>query len=96
MVEGGSFLMLSDDGKPDEKPVHRVELSSFYIGMYPVTQKQWRKLMGLDPDFAHGAGDNHPVYGVSWYATLKYCNLLSLAEGLRPVYSILGLINPAE
>ena len=95
-VEGGSFLMGAEDEKSrdDEQPVHKVELSSFYIGKYPVTQKQWRELRGSNLAFEDGNGDNHPVYDVSWYDAIKYCNLLSLAEGLTPVYSILGLINP--
>ena len=39
-VEGGSFQMGSDDGNDDEKPIHEVALSDFYIGKYPVTQAE--------------------------------------------------------
>jgi|BioPla2DNA2_1021312.scaffolds.fasta_scaffold06973_5 sulfatase modifying factor 1 len=85
LVEGGSFL----------RGDHKVELSSFYIGRFPVTQKQWRELVGSSPFFAYGRGDNFPVYEVSWYDAIKFCNLLSLAEGLTPVYSILDLKKPA-
>lgn len=35
-----------------------------------------------------GLGDNYPAYGVSWYDTLVYSNLRSIAEGYTPVYSI--------
>lgn len=98
LVEGGSFLMGSDDNDSliDERPVHRVELSSFHIGKYPVTQKQWLAVMGSIPASGLGVGDNYPIYGVSWYHAIKYCNLLSIAEGLTPVYSILDLTNPAQ
>ena len=34
----------------DEKPVHQVTLTrDYYIGVYPVTQKQWMDLMGDNP-----------------------------------------------
>lgn len=33
---------------------------------------------------------------VSWYASLKYCNLRSLAEGLTPCYTIKGTTDPAN
>lgn len=36
-VESGSFMMGSNDGDEDEKPVHKVTVSSFYIGKYEVT-----------------------------------------------------------
>ena len=38
-VEGGTFQMGSNSGDSDEKPVHSVTVSSFYIGKYEVTQK---------------------------------------------------------
>ena len=37
-VEGGSFIMGSEDFNDDEKPVHEVILSSFSIGRFEVTQ----------------------------------------------------------
>ena len=48
-VEGGSFQMGSNDGDNDEKPVHQVTVSSFYIGKYEVTQKEWQEVMGSNP-----------------------------------------------
>lgn len=38
LVEGGTFMMGSDDGYPEEMPLHKVTLSSFLIGKYEVTQ----------------------------------------------------------
>lgn len=42
-VEGGTFMMGSDDPEadPGEKPVHSVTLSDFYIGKYEVTNAQF-------------------------------------------------------
>lgn len=37
-----------------------------------------------------GIHDNHPVVGVSFYDVLYFCNLLSVRNGLTPVYSVDG------
>ena len=44
LVEGGTFQMgdLFGEGTPYEGPVHRVELSDFYMGIYEVTVKNFR------------------------------------------------------
>ena len=69
-VEGGNFDMgepALDKGEADEKPVHSVTLSNFYIGKTEVTQKQWYDIMGSLPRrLIFGRGDNYPVYNVSW------------------------------
>ena len=45
-VEGGTFQMGSNNGHYDEKPVHKVTLSSFFIGKYEVTEAQYSSIMG--------------------------------------------------
>ena len=44
-VEGGSFMMGSNEGQEDEKPVHEVNLKGFYMGKYEVTRGQFRKFV---------------------------------------------------
>jgi formylglycine-generating enzyme required for sulfatase activity len=39
LVPEGEFMMGSIEGKSAEKPVHRVELSAFYMDKYEVTNK---------------------------------------------------------
>lgn len=39
-VKGGSFLMGSEIAK-DEKPIHKVTVSDFFIGKYPVTNEEF-------------------------------------------------------
>lgn len=65
-IEGGNFRIGSDDSGAyvDEKPVHDVTLSSYYIGETPVTQELWRAVMGNNP--SHFKGDKLPVEYVSW------------------------------
>ncbi len=84
-VEGGTFQMGSKDGYNDEKPVHGVTVSSFYIGKYEVTQKQWMDVMGSNPSYFKG--DNLPVEQVSWYDVIEFCTKLSEKEGLTPCYT---------
>lgn len=63
-VEGGKFKMGSDNGDPDEKPVHDVTLSDYFIGETVVTQALWKAVMGYNPSYFEG--DNLPVENVSW------------------------------
>jgi serine/threonine-protein kinase len=65
-VPAGSFIMGSENGDSDEKPMHRVTISSgFYMGRYEVTQAQWQAVMGTNPSDFKGC-DNCPVEQVSW------------------------------
>ncbi len=68
-VRGGTFRMgaTSEQGKDassNEKPVHSVTLSSYYIGKTEVTQALWKAVMGSNP--SNFRGDNLPVECVSW------------------------------
>ena len=95
-VPGGSFQMgdTVGNGFSDELPVHTVTLTGFYMGKYEVTQAQYEAVMGTnpcnDPDMNYGVGDNYPVYNVSWYDAIEFCNELSAMERLQPVYTISG------
>lgn len=44
----------------DEKPIHKVKICKpFYLGKYPVIQKQWISLMRYNPSYFKVA--NRPV-----------------------------------
>lgn len=100
LVEGGTFSMGNDSGDPDEKPVHNVTLSNFYISRYEVTQEEWIAVMGSNPSsFTTNPANkekqaNRPVEQVSWYDAVLYCNTRSSKEGLTPCYSLNGTTNP--
>lgn len=85
LVEGGTFMMGSNDGYDDEKPIHEVSLSSFMISKYEVTQKEWLEVMGSNPSSFKGS--HRPVENVSWHDAIDYCNMRSVKEGLTPCYS---------
>ena len=78
-VQGGTFQMGSNDGNPDEKPVHSVTLDGFYIGKYEVTQAQWRAVMGSNP--SGFKGDNLPVENVSWDDVQEFIERLNAKTG---------------
>ena len=82
-VEGGTFTMgaTSEQKKPDddEKPTHRVSLSSFYIGKYEVTQALWKAVMGSNP--SNRKGDNLPVENVSWNDCQTFLRKLNAMTG---------------
>src|SRR5690554_1172915 len=42
LVPEGEFIMGSDDGLPDERPVHTVYLDAFYIDKYETTNAEYR------------------------------------------------------
>jgi len=88
-VQGGTFLMGDhyNEGYSDELPTHNVTVSSFSISQYEVTQGEYQTIMGNNPAYDYGVGNNYPVYYVSWYDAVAYCNARSAAEGLIPCYS---------
>lgn len=71
----------------DELPVHEVSLRQFYVGKYEITQSQWAAIMPNDSlIFNVGMGATYPVYHVSWYDAVTFCNRLSVREGFTPCY----------
>ena len=86
-VKGGTFQMGSASGEDDEKPVHSVTVSDFYIGKYEVTQDLYESVMGNNPSYFKESGKDAPVEKVSWYDAVEYCNKRSDKEGLKRCYS---------
>jgi formylglycine-generating enzyme required for sulfatase activity len=102
-IQGGTFMMGSpadEPGRMDNETQHRVTLSSFYIGKYEVTQKEWYEIMGttvqqqrdkVNPEWSmRGEGDNYPMYYISWLEAVEYCNRRSQKEGLTLAYTVNG------
>ena len=83
-VEGGTFRMgatseQEDDADSDEKPVHSVTLSSYYIGKTEVTQALWQAVMGSNPSNFKGA--DLPVECVSWDDCQEFIQKLNRLTG---------------
>lgn len=79
----GSFEMGSPSGElgrdGDEKQHHVTISKSFYIAKYPVTQAQYKAVMGNNP--SHFKGDNNPVESVSWFKAKEFCDKLNEVTG---------------
>ena len=83
-VEGGTFRMgatseQEDEAESDEKPVHSVTLSSYYIGKTEVTQALWQAVMGSNPSCFEGS--DLPVEDVSWNDCQEFIQKLNRLTG---------------
>lgn len=86
LVEGGTFKMgnSSSTSEADAKDLHDVKISSFYIGKYEVTQKEFVELM--NKNLSKFKGDSLPIEMVNWLEAIKYCNARSNKEKLPIAY----------
>jgi formylglycine-generating enzyme required for sulfatase activity len=76
-IEGGTFQMGSNE---DEKPVHSVMVSSFYMSKYEITQRQWERVMGSNPSYFKDCTDC-PVEQVSWEDVQEFLKKLNDRTG---------------
>jgi formylglycine-generating enzyme required for sulfatase activity len=96
-IPGGTFLMGTEDEEIErlvkkfgwegfrwERPQHRVTVSSFYMGRYPITQSQWKAIaatakidIDLETNPSNFKGDELPVETVNWYQATEFCKRLS-------------------
>lgn len=88
LINGGQFLMGSETGEEDERPAFKVTVKPFYMSRFEVTQKQWRSIMRRNR--SKFRGDNLPVDNISWSDAVRFCNELSIKEGLKPCYILAG------
>ena len=82
-IKGGTFDMgdTFGDGEDSEQPVHRVTVKDFYLCKYPVTQAQWKQIMGENPSTFKG--DDLPVETVSWDDAQKFIKKLNEKTGKK-------------
>ena len=87
-IPGGTFMMGSpknEQGRDDsESPQHQVNVPSFFMGKYAVTQKQWQAVaalekvkIDLESNPSRFKGDNLPIECVSWDDAQEFCARLS-------------------
>jgi formylglycine-generating enzyme required for sulfatase activity len=94
-IPSGRFWMGSPQTEKDrtkyEDPQHWVTIPEFFMGMYPVTQAQWKAVAALpkvkqdlksDPaNFKRG--EDRPVEKVSWNDAVEFCRRLSQKTGRK-------------
>ena len=89
-VPGGRFLMGSEEGRPDERPVHEVEVRPLRVGRTPVTNMEYAWFLASGrvpaPPWWKDAGfwdPEQPVVGVTWFEAAAYCHWLGETLGGR-------------
>ncbi len=78
-VNGGSFDMGSNVEGSDRKPLHTVTLKEYNIGMYEVTQLQWKTIMNSNPSIYQC--DQCPVTNVDYEQVQVFINKLNSTTG---------------
>ncbi|MDO4512197.1 MAG: SUMF1/EgtB/PvdO family nonheme iron enzyme [Bacteroidales bacterium] len=85
-VDGGIFKMggtpdQGSDAHKDEKPVHEVTLTNYYIGRYEVTQAEWEAVMGEN----HSLEKNpkKAIGSLNYKKCLLFVRKLNLLTGLH-------------
>ncbi len=99
LIPAGTFQMGDSfgEGEDNERPVHTVTLSAFYMDKYEVTKALWdevyqwavsrpAELRYSFKSAGSGKAAGHPVHTVTWYDMVKWCNARSEREGRVPAY----------
>lgn len=91
LIPSGSFVMGSsrEQGSDSyEKPQHKVDITPFGMGRYPITQAQWKIVASMpqienslksNPSFFKG--NKRPVVNISWQDAVEFCQRLSQHTG---------------
>jgi formylglycine-generating enzyme required for sulfatase activity len=103
LIPAGSFLMGSprtEVGHGEDEQQHEVEITQpFYLGVYEVTQDEYKRVVGSNPSkSAQQAGDTgrFPVEWVSWEEAVEFCRKLSDLPGEKEAGRIYRLPTEAE
>ncbi len=87
LIKGGWTKMGSEDGQEDERPIHDVQIDSFYMDVTPVTNSQFQQFVNetkhiTDAEKASEEYDwqryassdraDHPVICISWNDAVAY------------------------
>ena len=86
-VDDGTFKMgataeQGSDYESDERPVHQVYLTDYYIGETEVTQELWKAVMGHNPSYFSGSAQL-PVECVSWNDCQEFITKLNQLTGQK-------------
>ena len=92
-VDGGQFVMGADqatdaqeteDSKGtvelNESPKHHVTVSDYFINKFPVTQAEWKAVMGHNPSECQDS-ENYPIAPVTWKECQTFLDRLSYLVG---------------
>jgi formylglycine-generating enzyme required for sulfatase activity len=77
LIPGGEFLMGQENGRDEERPVHRVTLAPFRLCRFQVTNADYEKFRKVAFDDA-----SKPVTSVNWFDAVEFCEWLSAQWGI--------------
>ena len=84
LIPAGTFMMGSPPNEPErdnDERQHKVTISTpFYLQTTEVTQGQWKRVMGDNPSYFRGCGEDCPVEMVSWSAAQQFIKRLNDKE----------------
>src|SRR5436305_4967614 len=72
LIPGGEFLMGQENGRDEERPVHRVTVAPFRLCRFQVTNADFAAFRPFDYACAM-----LPVTSVNWFDAVAYCEWLS-------------------
>ncbi len=80
-IKGAEFIMVSNDGEPDESPAHKIQLETFYVDKYEVTNARYRRFLSLTKQRRRSSytydpvlgKDRQPVIGIAWDDAHDFC-----------------------
>src|SRR5262249_2148473 len=90
-VPAGKLWVGGGRGTPGTK---EVEVAEFYLGVYEITQAQWKAVMGVNQNPSKFKDDELPVEQVSWNDTQKF--IKSLNEKMKGKGYVYRLPTEAE
>jgi len=89
-IPAGWFLMGSDAGQDNEKPVHRVWVDEFRLSAFQVTNAEYERFTKATATAAAPFMNDRalnsprqPVVGVSWPDATRYCEWLTAETGTK-------------
>jgi formylglycine-generating enzyme required for sulfatase activity len=100
LIPSGTFFMGSPEAEVGrqncEGPRRGVTISRpFYLGIYPVTQRQYDAVMGCNPSLFAGNPD-HPVERVGWEDAVEFCTQLAALPSENEAGRVYRLPTEAE
>jgi sulfatase modifying factor 1 len=103
LIDAGDFSMGSLKTEPnrrEDESQHLVRINKpFLLGIYEVTQDEYRQVMKVSPSWFASTGEGRakvvdkdtsrfPVENVTWYEAIDFCNRLSKQDGYEPYYKM--------
>jgi len=65
---------------------------AYRMSQHEITRAQFAAMLTTDPsDATKSSGTRDPVQYTNWYHAIAFCNKLSIAERLTPVYAVSGV-----